>query len=124
MASRVEPENGCLVYYSCSNAWAALRKLVVQSWKDDTLDHPALLKQLYFLRASLHHSGFKELAPMLRSRIYCNLGNTLKACGRWIEALGEWRNALEDNQILGMALGNLGIGLAQYGRTLYDPGHT
>ncbi|MDD0977536.1 LA2681 family HEPN domain-containing protein [Pseudomonas fontis] len=124
VASRVEPENGCLVYYSCSNAWAELRKLEVQSWEDDTLDHPALLKQLYFLRASVQHSGFKELAPMLRSRIHCNLGNALRACGRWIEALREWRNALEDNPILGMALGNLGIGLAQYGSALYDPNHT
>jgi len=124
VASRVEPENGCLVYYSCSNAWAELRKLEVQSWEDDTLDHPALLKQLYFLRASVQHSGFKELAPMLRSRIHCNLGNALRACGCWIEALGEWRNALEDNPILGMALGNLGIGLAQYGSALYDPNHT
>lgn len=124
VASRIEPENGCLVFYSCSNAWAALRKLEVQSWEDDTLDHPALLKQLYFLRASIQHTGFKELSPILRSRIHCNLGNALKVCGRWIEALGEWRNALEDNPILGMALGNLGIGLAQYGSALYDPGHT
>jgi hypothetical protein len=61
---------------------------------------------------------------MLRSRIHCNLGNTLRACGRWIEALGEWRSALEDNPILGMALGNLGIGLAQYGSALYDPDPT
>ncbi|MGP4958107.1 hypothetical protein [Pseudomonas helleri] len=104
VASRIEPENGCLVFYSCSNAWAALRTLEVQSWEDDTLDHPALLKQLYFLCASIQHPGFKELAPMLRSRIHCNLGNALRACGRWIEALGEWRNALKDNPILGMAL--------------------
>ncbi|MDP9555084.1 UNVERIFIED_ORG: tetratricopeptide (TPR) repeat protein [Pseudomonas parafulva] len=124
VVSHVEPENGCLVYYSCSNAWAELRKLEVQDWADDTLEHPALLKQLYFLRASVQHSGFKELAPMLRSRIHCNLGNALRACGRWIEALGEWRNALKDNPILGMALGNLGIGLAQYGSALYDPSHT
>ncbi|MFG0670870.1 LA2681 family HEPN domain-containing protein [Pseudomonas sp. xss_1] len=124
VASRVESENGCLVYYSCSNAWAELRKLEVQSWEDDTLEHPALLKQLYYLRASVQHSGFKELAPLLRSRIHCNLGNALRACGRWIEAIGEWRNALEDNPILGMALGNLGIGLAQYGSALYDRNHT
>ncbi|MBV6823578.1 LA2681 family HEPN domain-containing protein [Pseudomonas sp. PD9R] len=124
IAARVEPEDTCLIHYSCSNAWGLLRRFEVQSWEDDTLDHPTLLEQLFFLRAAIQHEGFKQLAPMLRAKIHCNLGNALKACGRWIEALTEWRNALVDNPILGMALGNLGIGLAQYGRALYDPGHT
>lgn len=123
IASRCQPEDACLIHYSCSNAWAELRRNEVRSWEDDSLDHPALLKQLYFLRAAIQHEGFKQLAPMLRARIHCNLGNALKACGRWIEALAEWRKALVDNPILGVALGNLGIGLAQYGRALYDPGH-
>lgn len=124
IAHRLELKDACFIYYSCSNAWAGLRKLQVQTRKDDTLDHPTLLKQLYYLRAAIQHEGFKQLAPMLRARVHCNLGNAFKACGRWIEALAEWRNALANNPILGMALGNLGIGLAQYGRALYDPGHS
>ncbi|WP_164352837.1 LA2681 family HEPN domain-containing protein [Pseudomonas viridiflava] len=117
-------EDACIVLYSASNAWAELRRAEVQPENAENLDHPALLKQLYFLHAAILHPGFKLLTPGLRARTYCNLGNALSACGRLIEAFAEWRNALDEIPIHGMALGNLGIGLVTYGLALYDPGHT
>lgn len=117
-------EDACLVLYSASNAWAELRRTEVQPENAENLDHPALLKQLYFLHAAILHPGFKLLNPGLRARAYCNLGNALSACGRLIEAFAEWRNALDEIPIHGMALGNLGIGLVTYGLALYDRGHT
>lgn len=124
IAPLCSPADACLIQYSCSNAWAELHLLDAEGTDPWRLDHPALLKQLYFLHAAIQHEGFKGLAPALRARIYCNLGNALSVCGRWIEALAEWRKALIEQPILGMALGNLGMGLCRYGDALYDPGHT
>ncbi|MGF7116679.1 tetratricopeptide (TPR) repeat protein [Pseudomonas laurylsulfatiphila] len=123
VASLCSPVDACLTHYACSNAWSHLHVLDERENAAGRLDHPALLKQLYYLHAAVQHQGFAELEAPLRARIYCNLGNALSVCGRWIEALAEWRMALAEQPILGMALGNLGIGLCRYGGALYDPGH-
>lgn len=119
-----EPSAGCLVLYSCANAWSHLHVLEYQENQETIVNHPALLNELYFLRAAIQHEGFTAITADRRAKIHCNLGNALSACGRWIEALAEWRKALMEQPILGMALGNLGIGLARYGGALYDSGHT
>ena len=115
---------GCLVLYSCANAWAHLYVIEYQEDQATIVNHPALLNELYFLRAAIQHEGFTAIPADRRAKIHCNLGNALSACGRWIEALSEWRRALVEQPILGMALGNQGIGLVRYGGALYDPGHT
>ncbi|WP_236369904.1 LA2681 family HEPN domain-containing protein [Pseudomonas salomonii] len=133
IAALCEPAAACLVLYSCANAWAHLyaleQKEQQESQEDEEspvtiVNHPALLNELYFLHAAIQHEGFTAIKSDRRAKIHCNLGNALSACGRWIEALGEWRRALVEQPILGMALGNLGIGLTRYGGALYDPGHT
>lgn len=118
------PAKGCLVLFSCANAWSHLHVIEDQEARAAIINHPALLKELYFLHAAIQHEGFQAITSDRRAKIHCNLGNALSACGRWIEALAEWRMALVEQPILGMALGNLGMGLTRYGGALYDPGHT
>ena len=118
------PVDACLVRYLRSNAWAALRQIrhsgdAVWAWKQ-----PELVQQIYWLRGAIQHEGFAALPSGRTAQIYCNLGNALSEAGRFVDALVEWRNALKAYPIQGMARGNLGIGLAQYGMALYDEGHT
>lgn len=114
------PARACLVLYSCANAWSHLHGIEHQDKQATIVNHPALLNELYFLRASIQHEGFAVITAQQRAKIHCNLGNALSARGRFIEAFAEWRKALREQPILGMALGNLGIGLTRYGGALYD----
>jgi tetratricopeptide (TPR) repeat protein len=117
------PVDACLIRYLRSNAWSALQH--IRSTEDSiwNWEQPELVKQIYWLRGAIQHEGFETLPSERRAQIYCNLGNTLSQAGRFIDALVEWRNALKVQPILGMARGNLGIGLVRYGRELYDEGH-
>lgn len=122
--SKASLSDACLVRYHRSNAWAALRSIRktgedVWSW-----EQPELLKQIYWLRGAVQHLGHADLPAARRAQIYCNLGNALSQAGRFVDALVEWRNALKEQPIHGMARGNLGIGLVSYGMFLYDEGHT
>ncbi len=116
--------DACLVRYLRSNAWAALKH--IRSTNDNVWEwkQPELVQQMYWLRGAIQHEGFPVLASGRRAQIYCNLGNALSQAGRFVDALVEWRNALREQPIQGMARGNLGIGLAQYGMAVYDEGHT
>lgn len=124
IAAISEPVQACIVLYHASNAWSTLQYLrhtndALWSW-----DQPELLQQILTLRRAIQHPGFEGQPPFRRAQIYCNLGNSLNEAGRFVDALTEWRLALLEQPILGMAHGNLGIGLATYGRSLYDAGHT
>lgn len=121
---KVSPIDACMVLYHRSNAWSALqhiRRTHDQLW---AWAQPELLKQIYWLRGAIQHHGYAELPAARKAQIYCNLGNALSHAGRFVDALVEWRSALNEQPILGMARGNLGIGLACYGTLLYDEGHT
>lgn len=128
LAEKIEakclPKDACLIRYSRSNAWAALHRIRstpenVWSW-----EQPELLEQVYWLRAAIQHEGYASLPRPRRAQLHCNLGNALSSVGRFVEALAEWRQALNEQSILGMARGNLGVGLVRYGMSLYDEGHT
>ena len=118
------PKDACLIHYNRSNAWAALHRIRstpenVWSW-----EQPELLEQVYWLRAAIQHEGYAQLPRARRGQLHCNLGNALSSAGRFVDALAEWRQALNEQPILGMARGNLGKGLIRYGMALYDEGHT
>lgn len=118
------PIDACLVRYNCSNAWAALHRLECMSSEDSwSWDQPELLKQVYWLRSAIQHEGYALLPAARRAQFHCNLANSLSAAGRFVDALEEWRKALFEQPILGMARGNLGRGLITYGQALYDEGH-
>lgn len=55
--------------------------------------------------------------------MYTNYANTLSSCGRKIEAIAQYRKAIEVHPSFGMALGNLGRMYQDYGIIDYDDGH-
>jgi len=124
LVAEADPVDACHALYLASNAWSSLQYMrhtaeALWSW-----EQPELLQQILALRRATQHPGFEEQPLFRKAQIYCNLGNALNHAGRFVDALTEWRLALLVQPILGMARGNLGIGLATYGRSLYDGGHT
>lgn len=117
------PKDACLVRYYRSNAWAGLRRLRSTPAKAWSWEQPELLEQIYWLRAAIQHEGYAQLPAPRRAQFHCNLGNALSEAGRFVDALDEWRCALDEQPMLGMAHGSLGKGLVQYGTALYDEGH-
>jgi len=117
------PKDACLVRYNRSNAWASLQRLRSTPQKAWSWEQPELLQQIYWLRAAIQHEGYAQLPASRRAQIHCNLGNALSEAGRFVDALDEWRCALHEQPILGMARGSLGKGLVRYGLALYDEGH-
>lgn len=127
LTDQIEPlcddAHACLVRYARSNAWGALRDIRrtpqnVWSW-----EHPELVQQIYWLRASIQHPGYTQLPRHYKAQIRCNLGNALSGAGRFVDALLEWRMALTEQPNQGMAHGNMGKGLVTYAQALYDDGH-
>jgi hypothetical protein len=51
--------------------------------------------------------------------MHTNLGNLFSHCGRVIDAVREWDEALRIDPTFGMALGNRGYGLMEYGALLH-----
>ena len=113
-----------LLEYFRANAWAGLRRLkhsvqgAASNW-----EQPELQKELLYFRRAIRHKGFESLEPIRKSQIHTNVGNSLSHIGRFVEALRHWETALRYTPGFGMAVGNLGRGLAQYARYLYDAGH-
>ncbi len=118
------PKDACLIRYNRSNAWAALHRIRSTPENAWSWEQPELLEQVYWLRAAIQHEGYAQLPRPRRAQLHCNLGNALSSAGRFVDALAEWRQALNEQSILGMARGNLGKGLVRYGMALYDEGHT
>ncbi|MCJ8321557.1 MAG: LA2681 family HEPN domain-containing protein [Colwellia sp.] len=75
------------------------------------------------LRRAISDSEFPKLDPIFQCKVYTNLGNSLNQFGRFIEAIKAWNSALNLKPNFAMALGNKGVGLTHYARTLYDYGH-
>lgn len=119
-----QPKFACLVNYARANAWSALRNARTTEANAWNWDQPELLQEIFWLRATIQHAGFPALEGPLRARALCNLGNALSSAGRFVDAVAEWRRALDEQPELGMASGNLGDGLTTYAYFVYDPGHT
>jgi hypothetical protein len=113
-----------LLEYFRANAWEA-RKL--QKHRDDTAlwnwEQPEAQQQILHLRKAIRHPGYQKLDSVRQCQIQTNLGNQLSHIGRFVESLPRWEGALAIRPRFGMALGNRGYGLKQYGHALYDPGH-
>ncbi|MHB9704354.1 LA2681 family HEPN domain-containing protein [Alcaligenes aquatilis] len=121
--SKCGPLDACLVCYYRSNAWAALHQLRTKVTNPWCWELPELQNQIYWLRRAIRHEGYSQLPPSRRAQFHCNLGNLLNTVGRFVEALDEWEYALREQPILGIARGNLGRGLVDYGSYLSDPGN-
>ncbi|WP_139172871.1 LA2681 family HEPN domain-containing protein [Vreelandella arcis] len=79
--------------------------------------------EILHLRRAVSDSKFSSLDSILQCKIYTNLGNSLNQFGRFIEAIKAWDCALNLIPNFAMALGNKGVGLADYARALYDYGN-
>ena len=75
------------------------------------------------LRRAIAHPGFSQLGIVQRAQVLTNLGNLLNHIGRFVEAVEAWNEAITLVPKMGMANGNLGIGLTHYASHLYDSGH-
>jgi len=112
-----------LAYY-LANAWAGLRQLNGPhpggswDWKQEETEH-----ELLSLRHALRSHAFAATPAGRRCQILTNAGNCLNTIGRFVEAVDHWEQALAVFPQFGMARGNLGIGLWEYARAVYDPGH-
>ncbi|NPV20375.1 LA2681 family HEPN domain-containing protein [Bradyrhizobium aeschynomenes] len=116
--------DAALIEYFRANAWEA-RKL--QKHRDEVAlwdwEQPEAQQQILHLRKAMRHPGFQKLDSVRQCQIQTNLGNQLSHIGRFVESLPRWEGALAIRPRFGMALGNRGYGLKQYGHALYDPGH-
>lgn len=91
----------------------------------------SLKKQLYCFRKSIDIIENKEYSkkkyePYVKSFkcvLYTNYANTLSSCGRKIEAIAQYKKAINTCSSFGMALGNLGIEYMNYGVVDYDKCH-
>lgn len=113
------------LYYSIGTVYSDLVKAKVITYEE------SVKKQLYCFRKSAdiiedEEYSKKEYAPYVngfKCVLYTNYANTLNSCGRKIEAIAQYKKAIEVHPSFGMALGNLGLAYQNYGIIDYDDGH-
>jgi hypothetical protein len=108
-----------LLEYFRANAWSARRRLK-HTTKDSAWnwEQPELQKEILHLRRAIRHPGFAGIDPIRKCQIHTNLANALNHIGRFVEAIRHWEESQSSIPTFGMALGNLGLGLASYARCL------
>lgn len=116
-----------LLHYSLGNAHAIrleLRPSAPPVWDDQDV-----AQQIIHLRHSVRLSRVADeedesgLLRVRRCQTLTNLGNLMSRCGRFIEALAYWDEALRVDPDFPMAHGNRGFGLVRYAGHVHDPGH-
>jgi hypothetical protein len=113
-----------VLYYYTANGWASLRQLRSPAGPDNNflLESEETEQEILHLRkAVLLAEKFDNRHLMVQ--ILTNLANAMNHVGRFIEAIHYWHLALTIVPGFGMAIGNLGFGLAHYAQVLYDEGH-
>lgn len=110
--------------YFRANAWSAIRHANHSSGGDVwAWDQIELIYEIYWLRSAICHDGFGRIEALRQCQLLTNAGNVLNHIGRSIEAIEYWQRALRIIPNFAMARGNLGLGLKNYARLLYDRGH-
>ncbi|MCC5943005.1 MAG: hypothetical protein JJU37_15785 [Balneolaceae bacterium] len=132
LADSIKERNFSMLYsayyhYTFGNIWYDRYKLQNPkklAWKWECQDYNQII--IHYRIASREVSALKLSNPGeidLYSKITTNLANNLSHLGRIIEAIENWNNCLIKNDLFGMARGNLGHGLMQYSKNVYDSGH-
>lgn len=116
------PELAALTHYFAANAWhnRAIQRADRNIW---AWEQPEIQAQILELRRARSHKGFERLDVLRQCQVLTNLANQLDHIGRFIEAIELFDNVLEQVPHFAMALGNRGIALSGYARSLYDGGH-
>lgn len=123
--SDVDVASQARLYYSIGTIYSDFAKAKGISYEE------SLKKQLYCFRKSIdivENVEFfrKEYGPYVKGfkcSLYINYANTLSSCGRKIEAVAQYKKAININPSFGMAFGNLGRVYRDYGVMDYDDGH-
>lgn len=121
----VDAASQARLYYSIGTVYCDFAKAKGLSHEE------SLKKQLYCFRKSVdiienEEYSKKKYAPYVKGFkriLYTNYANTLSSCGRKIEAIAQYKKAIEVHPSFGMALGNLGRVYQDYGILDYDDGH-
>lgn len=129
LARPLAPADRAAVHYFLANAWSAARCAAGGHNGVDAWDVPEPAQEIVHLRRALRFGAPTGVdAPAREARVrYCqtatNLGNLMNECGRIVDAVAYWDAALVVDPEFTMALGNRGVGLAQYAQVVHDPGH-
>ncbi|HVU02294.1 MAG TPA: LA2681 family HEPN domain-containing protein [Polyangiaceae bacterium] len=118
------PSQAALLWYFVGNAWAGLRFLrAVEPQGAWDWEQPEVREEVIAFRRAAGHEGYPALHRVRRCQIPTNLANLFSTTGRFIDAIEWFDRALAENARFGMALGNKGMCLANYAKSLYDAGH-
>jgi tetratricopeptide (TPR) repeat protein len=119
----LEPVDAAVLHYFMSNAWETRRRLDRSDWDMYAWEQPELERQMVHLRQAVRLGRSSGLEMARLCEMYTNLGNLLNHCGRVVEAVAAWDEALALDSSFMMALGNRGYGLFSYAQISHDPGH-
>ncbi|PCH60552.1 MAG: hypothetical protein COC05_04300 [Gammaproteobacteria bacterium] len=113
-----------IIHFFKANCYSALASM--QSGEPDYMwswQQNDKVLEILSLRRAVSEPEFSKLELIFQCKILTNLGNNLNQFGRFIEAIQAWDFALSLVPNFAMALGNKGVGVIHYARSLYDYGH-
>lgn len=121
----VDSASQARLYYSIGTVYSDLAQAKL------LMREESIKKQLYAFRKSIdiierEEYSKEEYIPYIepfKCLLYTNYGNTLCSCGRNIEAIAQYKKAINICPLFGMAIGNLGRVYQDYGAMDYDDGH-
>lgn len=109
-------DRGTLAFYE-ANIYAAMRAIDgsgTSDWIELGLEDE--IRALRVARLALAAETTQTLGTDLKLRVKTNLANALNRCGRFVEAIELWDEALSEHPRFGMAMGNKGLALYWYAR--------
>lgn len=122
-AGTLGDHQAAVLHYFLSNAWEGIRRLGRSGDELHAWEQPELERQIIHLRKAVRLGQGASLPRARMCQMYTNLGNLMNHCGRIVEAVAAWDEALERDATFSMALGNRGYGLLHYAHLVHDPGH-
>lgn len=110
------------LHYYIANGWSSVQRLKYPTAPEILFDLESeeIGKEIMYLRKALLIAEKAKDNQYLLAQILTNLGNAMNHVGRFVEAVYYWNRAISILPGFGMAVGNLGFGLAHYARVLYD----
>jgi hypothetical protein len=114
-------------HFFVANGWSYLHQLTHTINRNEfwAFETPEIEKEIVNLRKAISFSDKIDkpgLLTQVLTEVNTNLGNTFNQVGRISDAIHYWNKAIELKPGFGMAIGNLGHGLAHYSRILFDDG--
>lgn len=127
-SNNIDEEKEALIHYFAANAWADIRLLTTVNeddkwnWERYEFGHE-LINLRMASRLMKNYQDTKD-KKYRYCQILTNLANTFDHIGRFSETLEYFDDVLLIDSNFNMAVGNKGICLSTYARSLYDMGHS